>query len=517
MRTCLLILFLLLNGVTAKAHVGSPNVFFEGRAGEYPVRVVVRPPPVVPGQAEITVCLQSETVQRITVLPVYWKAGRKGAPPPDEAQLVRGETNLYSASLWLMKSGPYSVEVTIEGAHGQSTLVVPVNSVATNTRPMARWYAAMLLTLGVLLFLGGLQIAGAAFGQSMVEAGTAPTKKDQWRGRIAMLLGGALLALLLFGGKKWWDYEDRAYRNNSLYQPMPLLATVTTDHDQNILKIKINTSNRRGEWTPLLPDHGKMMHLFLVRDGKPGAFAHLHPVAKSDVEFEVPLPPLPPDRYHVYADVTHETGFSETLTAVTTVPAASVAMTRLWMGNLTEPICSPQVTERLSKLFLPPDPDDSWQLDGANTAAMQEKRSTETAPRIAEVSGGYKMSWENPQPLVENKEVLLRFRLLTPEGQPALIEPYMGMTGHAILRHGEGTVFAHVHPAGTFSMAAQNVFTGESAPAGALNHRSHTNGIAEEISFPYAFPKAGPYRLWIQTKSEEKVLTGVFDVSVAAP
>ena len=32
-------------------HVGSPNVFYEGTAGPYPVRVLVRPPQVIPGIA----------------------------------------------------------------------------------------------------------------------------------------------------------------------------------------------------------------------------------------------------------------------------------------------------------------------------------------------------------------------------------------------------------------------------------------------------------------------------------
>jgi len=39
----------------AFAHIGSPNVFFEGPAGPYPVRVTVRPPGVIPGLAEVSV------------------------------------------------------------------------------------------------------------------------------------------------------------------------------------------------------------------------------------------------------------------------------------------------------------------------------------------------------------------------------------------------------------------------------------------------------------------------------
>jgi hypothetical protein len=45
-----------------------------------------------------------------------------------------------------------------------------------------------------------------------------------------------------------------------------------------------------------------------------------------------------------------------------------------------------------------------------------------------------------------------------------------------------------------------------------MNHVS----TAEEISFPYAFPEPGAYRLWVQMKSQDRILTGVFDTTVAA-
>ncbi len=533
------ILGLLISCLPAQAHIGSPNIFVDGKAGAYPVQVVIRPPPVVPGLAQISVRVPGQLVHRVTVLPVFWNAGRKGAPPPDTAKPVPGETNLFSAALWLMKPGAYSVEIMIEGARGPGTLVVPVNSMATNTRPMSRGYRLMLWSLGICLFLGGLKIAGLIFSESCLEPEARPTSKDRWRGRAAMVVAALVLSLLVFGGKKWWDFEDTDYRNNSLYAPLPVSAQVWTERDQHILRLTVKTSERRGQWTPLIPDHGKMMHLFLVRDSEPGAFAHLHPVPRKGAEFEVPLPPLPTGQYQLYADVTHENGFSETLTASVEVPPASVEMRRLWLGNSAEPICSLGIAQMLERnLYFPPDMDDSWQMNNAPipSAKSSESRSLDGTTVVAEISGGYKMIWTNPGPLVENREAALRFNLMMPNNEPALIEPYMGMSGHAVVRRRDGAVFAHIHPLGTFSMAAQDFFMkGQLPKSRASNappdsvpgadqrpgtdlHRDHTNeiGVAEEISFPYAFPKSGPYRIWVQAKSQERILTGVFDATVGA-
>jgi hypothetical protein len=133
---------------------------------------------------------------------------------------------------------------------------------------------------------------------------------------------------------------------------------------------------------------------------------------------------------------------------------------------------------------------------------------------------------------VQNQDASLRFKLLKPDKQPAKLEPYMGMLGHAAVRRYDGAVFAHLHPVGTFSMAAQQFFvegkppkqstsprpqSATSSETSSEDHSAHMNHVstAEEISFPYAFPEPGAYRLWVQMKSQDRVLTGVFDTTVA--
>src|SRR5687768_1473965 len=73
MRT--LLSLLLLTPLAAIAHIGSPNVFYEGTAGPYALQVVVRPPDVIPGLAEVSVRALDGNVHGVSVLPARWDTG----------------------------------------------------------------------------------------------------------------------------------------------------------------------------------------------------------------------------------------------------------------------------------------------------------------------------------------------------------------------------------------------------------------------------------------------------------
>lgn len=489
MRITLLLWFAALG--TAFAHIGSPNVYFEGTAGPYPVRVIVRPPGVVPGLAEINVRILDGDADRVTALPVYFRAGREGAPPPDLAERVRGETNLFTATLWFMESGAYSVDVSVEGSKGKGTVVVPVNSVAMTRNSMKPWFRNMLLALGSLLFASAVWLSGAAFSDSILEPGVPLTSKIRWRKRFAMACSAIVFAGLLTVGKLWWDKEDREYRTNRLYKPTPMRAEIDDRGGQPFLQLALNFSNRRRSG-PLIPDHGKLMHLFIVREPESDVFAHLHPIRAGSSNFQAALPPLPEGKYQLYADITHENGFFETLTATVELPALPQSYVALWKtAGRSEVICSSVgASLNLTNFIVAPDMDDSWHI--AREYSFAERRSR--------LPNGLSMTWESN----------LTFRLLSPEGASLPVEPYMGMFGHAVVRHKTGSVFAHVHPVGTFSMASQQFFLGAT---NTVSHKHPTNAITS-VSFPYDFPRTGPYRIWVQLKSQGRVYTGVFDTTV---
>jgi hypothetical protein len=114
------------------------------------------------------------------------------------------------------------------------------------------------------------------------------------------------------------------------------------------------------------------------------------------------------------------------------------------------------------------------------------------------------------------KASLLRFRVMDKNGAPANdLEPYMGMAGHLVILRRDLSVFSHVHPAGSVPMAAlmllqQPNTSGTDAMAN-MQHDATTN----ELTFPYGFPRAGDYRLFLQVKRGGRVQTAVFDTHVA--
>ena len=132
------------------------------------------------------------------------------------------------------------------------------------------------------------------------------------------------------------------------------------------------------------------------------------------------------------------------------------------------------------------------------------------ADKVAQLSGGYRMVWQREEsPLKAGQPYWFRFRIEDKDGKPATdLEPYMSMAGHAVFLSTDGNIFAHVHPAGSVSMAAVSLAEGPS-PKAAMENMGH-NIPAAEVSFPYGFPQPGEYRIFVQVKRGEKVETGAF-------
>ncbi len=106
-------LLLLLSAGLAQAHVGSPDVFYEGNAGPYAAMVTIRPPAVIPGVAEVEIRIPADGVREVRVVPLpLTGVGSEHPPTPDVAKRDAGDSHFFTSSVWLMALGSYQVRVS---------------------------------------------------------------------------------------------------------------------------------------------------------------------------------------------------------------------------------------------------------------------------------------------------------------------------------------------------------------------------------------------------------------------
>jgi hypothetical protein len=408
-----------------------------------------------------------------------------------------------------MTAGSNSVTVQVRGPRGDGRVVVPATIVPFRRLEFSGPLAGVLAVSGVVLCAGLITIIGSAVRESVLPPGATPDAKRRRRGRWAMAGTTVVLSLAMLGGKRWWDAEDRQHRD-SMFKPLTAQAEVLREAGAPTLLLSITDPSWRPVatdgpvgavarlYSPLVPDHGKVMHLFLVAENGQ-ALAHLHPLTVDSVGFRARLPALPAGSYRVFGDVTHESGFSQTLTA----------SVELFADPLRNGASHPAT-----------DPDDSWFVGPARSSATE---------RSIRLDDGSSMTWERgDEPITAGAPAPLRFSVTDVDGSPALLEPYMGMAAHAVVVREDGAVFIHLHPMGTVSTPSQMAFelrTAADSAVGSLAprltaadreremHAAHLP-VSSEVSFPYAFPTGGRYRIWVQVKRDGRILTGAFDAEV---
>jgi hypothetical protein len=460
------------------AHVGSPDIFLEGNAGPYPLFVTIRPPVVIPGVAEVEIRIRARDIRQVRIVPTPMTGpGAKFAPTPDIAARSKEDPQFFTGSLWMMTSGSWQVKVTVEGAEGTGVLSVPVPALANRTESMQAGLGGFLFALMLLLAVGAISIAGAAAREAQLEPGEAPQQQQNRKARIAMMATAAVVALALYGGNNWWNAEANSY-SRIIYKPLEMKASMS----DATLRLQLQDPG----WLPrrvddFVPDHGHLMHLYVIRLPEMERVWHLHPEMISGGVFTHKLPPMPAGRYALYGDVVHESGFPETLVAEIDLPEVA--------GH-------------------PLTGDDSA---GLVTPLSQAKAET----RIFPWPGGARMIWDRELDVYPvKKPYAFRFRVETSEGKPAPdMELYMGMPGHAAFVRRDRSVFAHVHPTGSVPMAALTIAQNNAGDPHA-GHTVQPASLPAEVSFPYGFPQPGEYRLFVQVRRGGAVQTAAFDVTV---
>jgi hypothetical protein len=538
-KRILLFLILSINFISrVNAHIGSAGIVQEGKAGNYQIQVYIEPPDVIPGVAKVSVSVDGTDINSVKLSPIYYWAGDEGSPKEDEALPVAGESGRFEGKIWLMESGAASVKILIDGKRGKGETLIPIAAIATAKRDLPKSLGWVLAGLALLLVGIMTTIIGASTSDSLLQPGADGDKKVNRRRVIGSTVGLSFCGLLLFVGNNWWGSISKEYRERYMFRPYTATSTIKIENAQRILNFKIDSNSIERRWTSyVIPDHGKLMHLFLVRQGTMDAFAHLHPTRKDTITFEAPLPNLPAGKYLVYADILRFHGLQYTIADTVDIPALKI---------------SAQSFEKQTG-----DSDDTYVV--TNPINTRASATQDAGISICGTPGvkttlqdGSSIIWEEKpnQTLKAGQVYDLKFSVMNPDGKPAELQTYLGMMGHAAILKEDGSVYIHLHPNGTFSATSQQVMekrVGEKTnPSphlsnakrfrdsvdnvllqlqalpegerdkvlmGGMVHQTngHHNG---SVSFPYVFPSAGNYRIWLQVKRNGKILTGAFDARV---
>ena len=486
-----LLAIVLAGALSVRAHVGSPDVYCEGDAGPYHLFVTVRLPQVIPGVAEIQVRAATNDVRQVEIVPMRLSGAGSNLPPtPDVTEQSKEDPQFFTGSLWLMEDGALKVRVSVDGTKGKGELAVPVAAFAQKTLKMEKPLGGLLLFLMAFLAIGIVFIAGAAVREGNLGPSETVTAVRARRARVVMAITAVIVAGILYLGRAWWGTEASNYERTVNYYKAPIAETTLENGNRLVIRAK----GQDPQWAKNLkmeeaiPDHNHLMHLFLIRTPGMEQMWHLHPERIAGGAFAEELPSMPAGRYEVFADIVDKHGFPWTLVGDTELPQIQ--------GKALEG-------------------DDSTWSGGVAATARDAS--------VSQLADGGRMVWQRGSgPLKAGVPMNFRFSVEDKDGKLVTdLEPYMGMAGHAEFVSTDLSVFAHVHPAGSVSMAALELArTGQSeAPmkmlAGATMTMPKSNTpLPAEVSFPYGFPRAGDYRIFVQVKRAGRIETGVFDAHV---
>ncbi|WP_232298809.1 hypothetical protein [Granulicella tundricola] len=328
-RISLVLLFLFALPLTVFGHVGSKDVFETVHAGPYILNVTIRPPNVIPGIAtvEIRSFGASITGLSITPLPMTGEAS-KHPPAADVMTASKVDPAFYTGGVWIMAAGAWQVRLDVDGPSGHQSASVPVLAVPLETLKMQPAMGWGLAALGLFLVLSMGGIVAASFREARLRPGLIPTPNLRRRSLLAMVASLAVMALFVYLGAKWWNVEAAGYAENIYTRPTTSATLKGDQMDLLVAKFRPNpeassklTGKRLND--DYLPDHGKLIHLYAIREPEMDAAYHLHPSLVAPGDFRMNLPPMPAGQYRLYGDVVHANGFPETLLATLDIPVAT--------------------------------------------------------------------------------------------------------------------------------------------------------------------------------------------------
>lgn len=394
----------------------------EVQAGAYPLRVEITVPTGAPALMTVKVWPQRDFVGSATITVTAFQRDTQ-ARIAQTIRIPAGPRTISVADLMIPEVGAWDVQIAVaDSTHGSGESHIPVTI-----------YPATFPPLTIVLFASVLVLALVLFGSTLWP------QPVRWYAIIQPhLITAALSVSLVIGGMMVWpDLRVEFPQPDTTSRPyMTMDVSTTRDAARavDVLRLHLFDGSTGLPADDVVPHHQALLHLVLI-DPVSQTFLHLHPARIAPGTFVVDLPEIVRGTYDV-----------------------AVELERVNSGS--------QVLHRMLTL---------------GTVAGGTALVPAALPAQVSLTPGITATVHSKTPPVAGHPVEIAVDITAPNGSAPILDYWLGMRGHMILRNSDGAIFGHVHAVGTMNDAFQPV-----------------SDAGNSVSFVYAFPKPDTYHLWIQ-------------------
>ncbi len=166
-------------------------------------------------------------------------------------------------------------------------------AIASLVSKMPSGLGVALVAFMMVLLAGGLvTIIGASVRGSWIafRPGLLPAGRQRSAAWITMGASSLVVGALIVLGFRWWNLDESEYLRH-VYKPLILAAKI--DRSRMSLSLTDPGWIQFRKTDDFIPDHGHLMHLFVIRMPAMDRMWHLHPELKEGSTFDLDLPNIP--------------------------------------------------------------------------------------------------------------------------------------------------------------------------------------------------------------------------------
>jgi hypothetical protein len=470
---CALMAMLSLVAPDAWAHGGATSapqaVTYD--MGGLQIRAVMSAVARLPGTMLIDLSLTTPTGRETPVVLRAWPSTLdRPADPEASVRLLTGDAGPYPTQVQVDRAGPWDVELELPDVGGPVSVArIPLTVALPGTDPAEPGRSILYAAAGILA------VAGVAVALATRRRSGRTSAAATWLTGLASLAALAAAVTLSVVRLAPTEAVGRVAANRAHVDvAVSTLEPGARAGQPATLELSLTDGSTGRPVDDVVPNHEALLHVALIGQGTQD-FAHLHPARVAPGRYRLQWTPGRSGSHVV-----------------------EVELARAGTGGGVDS----QVV------------DATVDVGPAATPTPPPEPAAGLGPRTLD---GLDVDVRSTGPLTAGEPVGLS-AAVTANGRPVDLRPWLGMTGHLMIRNAEAGLFAHVHAVGPMPVvpAPAGVRAAAGDPTTEWQRARRDTQPAPEaapaapasvVRFAYTFPTTGRYDAWMQFRQSDRVVT----------